>query len=63
MVANRNKKKVKTKIVLRKANGWKNVGMGDEVAIFKSERASYFTVMGLTKFYLRPAKGIVRRKK
>ena len=64
MVANLAKnKKLKTRKVLKKAKGWESIGSGDQVALFKSERGSFFAVMGSTKFYIRPAKGIVRKKK
>ena len=64
MVANKEKKKkVKTKKVFEKAKGWEDVGKGDNVALFKSERGSFYAVMGRTKFYLRAAQGKGRRMK
>ena len=64
MVSNlEKKKKVRSKTVFQKAKGWKEVGMGDNVALFKSQRGCFFAVMGYTKFYIRPAEWKVRKQK
>ena len=63
MVPNiKKQKKKQPKNVLQKATGWKEVGLGPHAAIFRSERVSYFTVMGRTKFYPRPADAKFKKK-